>query len=317
MRIKKHGNLKKMMLFLVTFVFLINVSVVPSLAVETYDPKSGCFFDVRVYADGVERAVITKVPDVPTVTVPEKVENVGSWVCVYEIGVNAFAGCNYVKRVKLPSGITYIDPFAFYDCIALESINIPDGVTRIGSSAFKCCGSLTNITIPDGVISIEDSVFWGCAFTSITIPSSVTTINASAFLGCSDLANITIPSSVLSIGHWAFSGCYSLTDITFLSPTTTIYDAADTVSDTATIHGYTGSTAEAYAKKYGRTFVSLGAPPCAHKNAAAKAEIPSTCKEQGYAAGTYCPDCETYTSGGERLPLNTTHTYGVWTNIGT
>lgn len=42
---------------------------------------------------------------------------------------------------------------------------------------------------------------------------------------------------------------------------------------------------------------------CKHPNASAKAEIPSTCTVQGYAAGTYCEACSTYTSGGSRLPL--------------
>jgi hypothetical protein len=47
---------------------------------------------------------------------------------------------------------------------------------------------------------------------------------------------------------------------------------------------------------------------CPHTNAYAKNEIPSTCKEQGYAAGVYCDDCDTYIAGGERLP-EVAHTY--------
>ena len=47
---------------------------------------------------------------------------------------------------------------------------------------------------------------------------------------------------------------------------------------------------------------------CTHNNAVPKAEIPSDCKTQGYAAGTYCPDCATYTDGGNRLPLED-HSY--------
>ena len=47
---------------------------------------------------------------------------------------------------------------------------------------------------------------------------------------------------------------------------------------------------------------------CPHTNAYAKNEIPSTCEEQGYAAGVYCDDCDTYIAGGERLP-EVAHTY--------
>ena len=67
-------------------------------------------------------------------------------------------------------------------------------------------------------------------------------------------------------------------------------------------------------KKYDRIFVSLGEAPvgCNHINAIDKEKILSTCIEQGYAAGTYCPDCEAYIEGGERLPLSNTHNYGDW-----
>ena len=47
---------------------------------------------------------------------------------------------------------------------------------------------------------------------------------------------------------------------------------------------------------------------CPHTNAYYKAAEPSTCKAQGHDAGVYCPDCETYTSGGALLaPVD--HTY--------
>jgi hypothetical protein len=66
-----------------------------------------------------------------------------------------------------------------------------------------------------------------------------------------------IPDSVTSIGNQAFRNCASLASIVFESPTTEIYDKTGTISDTAVIYGYAGSTAEAYAIKYGRIFVEI------------------------------------------------------------
>ena len=45
-----------------------------------------------------------------------------------------------------------------------------------------------------------------------------------------------------------------MTSITFNSATTVIYDDAFTIPATAKIIGYAGSTAQAYATKYSRTF---------------------------------------------------------------
>ncbi len=57
---------------------------------------------------------------------------------------------------------------------------------------------------------------------------------------------------------------------------------------------------------------------CAHKNTKSTQAIPATCTQVGYTAGEYCPDCETYVSGGTVLPIDTSaHTWddGVITTV--
>ena len=51
---------------------------------------------------------------------------------------------------------------------------------------------------------------------------------------------------------------------------------------------------------------------CDHKNTEPRAAIAATCTHAGHAAGTYCLDCDTYTSGGAMI-VATGHTFGEMT----
>ncbi|MDE5763683.1 MAG: leucine-rich repeat protein [Ruminococcus sp.] len=210
---------------------------------------------------------------------------------VTSIGDLAFDGCSGLTSVIIPESITSIGGGVFSDCSSLTSITIPDSVTSIGYGAFSDCSSLTSITIPDSVTSIGDSAFFECVgLTSVTIPDGVTNIGYNAFFNCYSLKSIIIPDSVTSIGDWAFSdcsglesttipdsvtsidrcafcNCSNLESITILNPDCEIYDSSVTICSgrdddwnyyfNGTIRGYSGSTAQAYAEKYGYDFEAI------------------------------------------------------------
>ena len=80
------------------------------------------------------------------------------------------------------------------------------------------------------------------------------------------MEELTLPASVKQIGNWAFELMGELKTLTILNPACVIPDDEYTVCSgikdnggyfTGTIRGYTGSTAEAYAKKYGYTFAAI------------------------------------------------------------
>ena len=66
-----------------------------------------------------------------------------------KIGEYAFNGCDSLKSIELPNGVTYIGDYAFYSCWNLTSINIPDSVTFIGDRAFVYCSNLAYVTFED------------------------------------------------------------------------------------------------------------------------------------------------------------------------
>ncbi len=66
------------------------------------------------------------------------------------------------KEVKIPEGVTEIDPWAFADWEGLEGVTIPEGVTDIEDYAFEGCRALESVEIPASVVCIGDGAFDGC-----------------------------------------------------------------------------------------------------------------------------------------------------------
>lgn len=158
---------------------------------------------------------------------------------------------------KMPGGSEFDYPWFEYSS-SIRTVKISNGVTSIGHCAFYgFYSSLTSVTIPDSVTRIEDYAFCDCQnLTNVTIPKCVMSIGYRSFLGCG-LTSITTPDSVMYIGDGAFDRCGSLKSIRVLNSDCQIYDSESAFPSAATIYGFAGSTAEAYATKHNRTFVAL------------------------------------------------------------
>lgn len=116
---------------------------------------------------------------------------------VKEIGSFAFDECSVVKKVKIPSQLSYIGIRAFSGT-GLEEIVIPPGIKEILPWTFYNCKYLKKVTFNEGLKKIQSGAFSGCsALETIYIPDSVIEIGETAFAECLNLYFVSMPKSTV------------------------------------------------------------------------------------------------------------------------
>ena len=176
------------------------------------------------------------------------------------VGTGAFADCKNLTSVTLPNSVTHLYAHAFENCTGLTHITMSEKIYTIKEMAFRYCRSLKSLVIPDSVTIIGEAAFEGCDnLTSITLPQKITSIEAKTFHSCFCLKSVIIPEKVNSIKERAFEECESLESVTIKNPDCQISYSAFvySCSNSLIIYGYSGSTAQTYAKDYDQSFVAL------------------------------------------------------------
>ncbi len=191
-------------------------------------------YDGRAY--GVRKCLS---PDVKEVIIPDTYKGRP----VRSILSGAFADCERLRRVSIPSSIVHIAEGAFSGCypeeIALDAENanyyikdnclierkteiliasckvgmIPEGVWRIADGLFTG-KKIKELYIPGSVTEIGDRAFANCGIVKLTISEGVRNIGAEAFANC-NIQTLVIPNSVDEIGEEAFSNCEKLHTVQF------------------------------------------------------------------------------------------------------
>ncbi len=181
------------------------------------------------------------------ITIPNSVKN---------IGMQAFRYCSALTNIAIPNSITNIEEGTFYGCKSLTNITIPEGAIRIGNEAFSFCSNLTSITVAESVTNIDMYAFSCCSkLENITIPKGVSSISIGTFYQCTALKEMIIPYTVNVVNEDAFDGCKNLTSLTIYNRNCSL--KSNSIGKSTTIYGFSGSTAEAYSKSNGNSFVSI------------------------------------------------------------
>ena len=138
---------------------------------------------------------------------------------------------------------------AFAGNTAVQLVDLPKTVTVVsygtgGIGAFENCTALQAV--------------------SMILTSRV---EYHSFRNCSALQTATLPQTVTLVGAGAFAACTGLNTLRVYSSDCT-FGAASAVPAETVLYGYAGSTAQAYAKKYDRTFLLFGTVTTAATTAA-------------------------------------------------
>lgn len=215
-------------------------------------------------------------PNLKSVSLPEGLRRIGSL---------AFLNCENLGGAVIPETVSEIGEGAFSGCAKISTIEVRPGnpsflseggvLFNKGKTTLYCYPSGkgdTSYRIPEEVKEIAPSAFRGCKnLVEVTMGETVTDIGESAFQSCDSLESIVLPKSVQRIGAVAFWLCGKLKSITILNSRCIFLSSAELpeeycISAGAVIYGYSDSAAQEYAKKYGRTFVSLGMEPGEKEN---------------------------------------------------
>ena len=219
-----------------------------------------------------------------SITLPDSLTSIGNY---------AFSHCDSLTSITLPDSLTSIGDKAFSYCDGLTSITIPDSVTTIGKIPFSNCDNLPAINVESGnkYYASEDGVLFnkdksvllefpvGKTVKEYYVPDSVTAIEDEAFAYCIHVSSIIVPDSVMSIGEDAFYiNSFQIASlkwgdffsVTIENPECVIYDSSKTICNhlvpveydmyaveykfSGVIYGHKGSTAQAYANRYGSRF---------------------------------------------------------------
>ncbi len=215
---------------------------------------------------------------------------------VTEMGDGAFQSCISLQRIILPDAVTEIPDGAFLGCSALQEVTLGNAVTKIGRMAFAYCNTLDSIEIPDTVTELGEQTFMGCsALESVKMSEDIATLPAYIFQNCSSLQSFSISDTLTDLGYLAFVGCSSLKELE-LSENHPVYRLQDGVlysKDLTTLYLYpSGRTETAFTVPDGVTTIYDGACFAAPFQSVT---LPESLQIIGSGAFDYCINLQTVT----------------------
>ncbi|MBQ8011173.1 MAG: leucine-rich repeat protein [Oscillospiraceae bacterium] len=160
----------------------------------------------------------------------------------YKEGVLTLSGTGEMPSFAWgPGHVTYvfftdeISPFWLYRN-EIKTIVIGEGITTIAQDSFTHCYNLEKVEIAGTVDYIDMNSFGFTGLKELVIPETVSMISNAAFCYANNLEKITFYNKDCKMGD---------------------VSSRSMIPESTTIYGYTGSTAEAYATQFNRSFVAI------------------------------------------------------------
>ena len=166
-----------------------------------------------------------------------------------------------VRTVVLEEGVTTLGNLALVGT-NLERLTLPTTLTEIGTGNLPWESPLWK-SMPDGEVCVDGWLmgYKGTKPKNLCLSEGIVGMTDGVFaLGSVETA--VLPSSLMYVGKDSFFLCDALTDVTILNPDCIFKGDMNRIPFplSTTLHGYAGSTAEAYASMYGNPFVAMQTP---------------------------------------------------------
>ncbi len=196
---------------------------------------------------GCEQLKVIEIPEGVT-TIPER----------------AFKGCDYIEEVKIPDSVVAVGAFAFEDCTSLKHADLPDSVQKIATRLYSGCVNLETFNYPaslevfDDAISGHSEILEGCKLIQVVeIPEGIKKVPRLMFKGCNYIQKVILPDTVTEIEEYAFEKNERLEYIYIHPRVTVIGKDAFKGCKVVTIYTEYGARAHHYAVENGHNYFYL------------------------------------------------------------
>ena len=173
----------------------------------------------------------------------------------------------YIKKVHIPSTVTYFGSHSFRHCATLQELKIDASITSlpghsiasasglelldlsgmtnltsIGGYAAQNCTKLKTVKLPNTVQTIGEKAFQNCPIDNINFPSGLTSIGGNCFQGAT-LTRVVIPASVTTLSSAAFHMTYNLKTVVFANSDISGYSSSYSLAYISLVF-YAGDSAD-------------------------------------------------------------------------
>lgn len=189
---------------------------------------------------------------------------------VTTLGNGCFDSCTGFTAITIGSNVTMIDQNAFIRCSGITSVKISTDAT-LTANAFKHCTSLSEVVF-DNISYSTDSfssyLFDYCALTSFNSGALGNVVAKAGLYGAYIMGHNTQITEIVFPEDFApphidccrnyLNGCTSLTTVKVYNPSMIFPNYfLSNLPAFGTIYGYSGSTAETWARSHSKTFIAL------------------------------------------------------------